>query len=98
MLFQRAIIQPINLRVDHVMASHAFLPLMSATDYLAGELESQIRHEYIAGYAYAMSGASERHNFISGNLYSALRQFFRGGAAARRRFAGGQKRYAGRWK
>jgi len=52
------------------------LPL-TAAEYLAGELVAQQKHEYVAGTAYAMSGASVRHNRIAtnvtGTLYSQLR-------------------------
>lgn len=34
-------------------------------DYLAGELLSDIRHEYIDGEVYAMAGAHKDHNIIS---------------------------------
>ncbi len=40
--------------------------------YLEGELESQIRHEYVDGETYAMVGASDRHGLIAGNLHTAL--------------------------
>lgn len=41
-------------------------------DYLQGELQSDIRHEYAYGRVYAMSGASERHNLVAGNLFARL--------------------------
>ena len=43
------------------------LPLCIA-DYLQGEQESQVRHEYVAGQVFAMAGAGEAHNRIAGNL------------------------------
>jgi Uma2 family endonuclease len=55
------------------------LPL-SFADYLAYEQRGDIRHEYVAGYAYAMAGASEAHNRIAGNLYFHLRAAARGGS------------------
>lgn len=45
--------------------------------YLADELLREVRHEYLGGYVYAMSGASGHHNVISGNLYIALTQHYR---------------------
>jgi len=51
---------------------------LSRKDYLEGELESDIRHEFYDGYVYAMAGAGAKHNIISGNLFSALRQKSRG--------------------
>ncbi|MCU0754935.1 MAG: Uma2 family endonuclease [Xanthomonadales bacterium] len=43
-------------------------PLITLSEYLEGELVSQVRHEYAHGRVYAMSGASERHNSIALNL------------------------------
>lgn len=37
-------------------------------DYLEGELLSSVRHEYIDGEVYAMTGASSSHNRIVSNL------------------------------
>jgi len=51
---------------------------VSVEEYLEGEERSEVRHEYIGGEVYAMSGGSEAHNLISGNLYAAIRQHLRG--------------------
>jgi len=51
----------------------AHTTLISVDDYLAGELQSEVRHEYVAGQVYAMVGASDRHGLIAGNLFAALR-------------------------
>jgi len=45
--------------------------------YLLDELTRTIRHEYLGGTAYAMSGGSAHHNLIAGNLYVALRQHYK---------------------
>jgi Uma2 family endonuclease len=45
---------------------------LSVDAYLEGELESQVRHEYVDGEVYAMVGASDRHGLIAGNLHTAL--------------------------
>jgi Uma2 family endonuclease len=45
---------------------------LTEADYLALEHESEIKHEYVGGTVYAMSGASLRHNLIAGNLVTAL--------------------------
>jgi Uma2 family endonuclease len=42
---------------------------MSAVDFLAREENSRIKHEYVDGEIYAMSGASRRHQLLLGNLY-----------------------------
>jgi Uma2 family endonuclease len=52
--------------------------LLGLEDYLAGELGSEIRHEYLGGAVYAMAGASTEHNTIAGNLFAALRAHLRG--------------------
>jgi Uma2 family endonuclease len=52
---------------------------VSSDDYLSGEHRREVRHEYVAGTIYAMAGASEAHNELSGNLYTALRSHLRGG-------------------
>jgi Uma2 family endonuclease len=43
--------------------------LISVEDYLTGELNSDIKHELIDGYVYAMAGASANHDRIAGNIY-----------------------------
>ncbi len=50
---------------------------LSVEEYLAGELTSEIRHEYINGQVHAMVGASDRHNLIAGNLFVLLRPLAR---------------------
>lgn len=51
---------------------------ISIEDYLAGELLSDIKHEYIDGQVYAMSGASRNHDRIALNIGSELRTHLRG--------------------
>lgn len=51
---------------------------VSPAEYLAGERESETKHEYIDGEVYAMAGASEAHNLIVGNLVGELRARLRG--------------------
>ena len=48
--------------------------LLSVDEYLAGELESQVRHEYVDGEVYAMVGASDRHGLVTLNLAGLLSQ------------------------
>lgn len=45
---------------------------ISEGEYLAGELISDIKHEYIDGEVYAMTGASANHGRIVGNLFARL--------------------------
>ena len=46
---------------------------ISENDYLEGELISDVKHEYIDGIVYAMAGASTKHNLISSNILSELK-------------------------
>jgi Uma2 family endonuclease len=41
---------------------------ISEEDYLEGELASEVKHEYIDGYVYAMAGVSRNHNRITNNI------------------------------
>ncbi|HMF56137.1 MAG TPA: Uma2 family endonuclease [Pyrinomonadaceae bacterium] len=45
---------------------------LSVADYLNGERDGAVRHEYVGGQAYAMAGASARHNRIAGNIFARL--------------------------
>lgn len=54
------------------------LPRMSVSDFLAFERDSEIRHELVDGYLYAMTGASDRHEEIAANLLSAVHQHLQG--------------------
>ena len=42
--------------------------LILEDDYLKGELESDVKHEYINGYVYAMAGAKEQHNRLTSTM------------------------------
>ena len=54
--------------------------LTSFDEYLEFEGSSQVRHEYVDGFLFAMAGASDPHNLIAGNIFSALRVAARGTA------------------
>ncbi|MFT5161454.1 MAG: Uma2 family endonuclease [Alteromonadaceae bacterium] len=45
--------------------------------YLAAELNSDIKHEYIDGNVYAMSGASKNHRTLCGNIFSLLHNYLK---------------------
>ena len=52
--------------------------LISEADYLAGELVSTVKHEYLGGILHAMAGAGNQHNDIVVNITSALHARLRG--------------------
>jgi Uma2 family endonuclease len=52
---------------------------MTFEEYLQFEEQSRIRHEYIAGEIFAMSGATKRHNRIAGRFYHAFAGHLKGG-------------------
>lgn len=52
--------------------------LISPEDYLAGELNSPIKHEYLGGVVHAMAGAKNVHNQIAGNVFGAMHGRLRG--------------------
>jgi Uma2 family endonuclease len=52
---------------------------MSEAEYLAMERASEIKHEYLDGYAYAMAGASDAHNIICAYTLISLGSQLRGG-------------------
>jgi Uma2 family endonuclease len=54
------------------------LRLVSVEDYLAGELTSPVKHEYLGGVVSAMAGARNAHNLIATNALGALHARLRG--------------------
>ncbi len=54
------------------MTSTAEKIALSAEGYLAMERASDIRHEYMDGEIFAMTGASRKHNLINGNVFASL--------------------------
>ncbi len=50
---------------------------ISEQDYLEGEKTSDIKYEYMDGYVYAMSGASNNHNLIAGNVFLAFANYLK---------------------
>jgi Uma2 family endonuclease len=61
-----------------MMIAQAQLQGMTVPEYLAWEAEQPLRHEYINGEVYAMTGGTLPHNDIAVNLTSALRNALRG--------------------
>src|SRR6266446_5258323 len=60
------------------MSTTRKLNLVSIDDYLAGELISPVKHEYLGGVVYAMAGARNAHNIITGNVFGSLHARLRG--------------------
>jgi Uma2 family endonuclease len=54
------------------------LAYLSAETYLAEEEISPIKHEYVDGQVYAMTGGTDHHNAIAGNLFAILKNHLRG--------------------
>src|SRR3989449_10050858 len=52
--------------------------LVSVDEYLAGELVSPVKHEYLGGVVYAMAGARNVHNLIASNVLGSLHTRLRG--------------------
>lgn len=48
-------------------------PDATIEEYLQGELQTDIKHEYLAGQIVAMGGASDRHGLIAGELFALLK-------------------------
>jgi Uma2 family endonuclease len=54
------------------------LGYVSVEDYLATELTSDVKHEYLGGYLYAMAGGRVAHNLIASNVLGSLFGSLRG--------------------
>lgn len=52
---------------------------VSVEDYLEGEKVSEVKHEYMDGQVYAMTGTTRRHNEVVFNLTAALKARAKGG-------------------
>lgn len=54
-------------------------PRMTPAEYLAFDRASEIKHELINGYVYAMTGASQNHNLIVSSIIATLYRKLRTG-------------------
>lgn len=52
--------------------------LITPEEYLAGELRSPVKHEYLGGVVHAMAGATNLHNQLVGNVFLGLGSRLRG--------------------
>ena len=60
------------------MTQPASLAHYTFEDYLEWENRQPLRHEFVGGEVFSMTGASDLHNEVAGNLYTLLRQQLRG--------------------
>ncbi len=60
------------------MSAAAKPQLVSVEDYLAGENASQVKHEFLGGYVYAMAGGTNAHNRIASNVLGAFHAGLKG--------------------
>lgn len=60
------------------MALPAEKSSLSYEDYLALEKETDTRHEFLNGEAWAMAGGTSQHSDLKGNIYTFLRNALRG--------------------
>lgn len=60
------------------MAQSSKIPDLTVEEYLFQEERGNVRHEYVNGQIFAMSGATEAHNMICGNLYALLHNHLKG--------------------
>lgn len=44
-------------------------PRMTEEEYLRAEESAKVRHEYVNGFVFSMSGSTDAHNIICGNLF-----------------------------
>lgn len=60
------------------MRNTATVKTMSEQEYLHSEAQAKLKHEFVQGHIFAMSGSTAAHNIISGNLFAALHSKLRG--------------------
>lgn len=51
---------------------------IAVEDYLKAEETTPVKHEYVDGRVFAMSGANKRHNIIAGDIFAKLLGFLDG--------------------
>ena len=57
---------------DMTMSTAPRMPRVSVEEYLAGEASSAIKHEYVDGRIYAMSGRKNAHNRLASRVLVSL--------------------------
>jgi Uma2 family endonuclease len=51
---------------------------VTVEEYLKSEETAAVKHEYVDGRVFAMTGANRRHNIITGNIFTVLHGFLDG--------------------
>jgi Uma2 family endonuclease len=74
---QRSVKKAAKTEMDEMTPAKK-LNLLGVADYLAGELISPIKHEYLDGVVYARADARNTHNIIATNIVGALYTRLRG--------------------
>jgi Uma2 family endonuclease len=54
------------------MSALKLLETISVEEYLEGEKDASIKHEYVDGRVFALAGASDTHNRVAGNIFAQL--------------------------
>ena len=54
------------------MSTARVFDFISADEYLEGEKNASIKHEYVRGRVFALAGASDDHNRVAGNIFALL--------------------------
>ncbi|MBC7966431.1 MAG: hypothetical protein H7Z17_10980, partial [Fuerstia sp.] len=62
----------IACNLEFMMSTVRKIDFISVEEYLAGEQQSSVKHEYVAGLVYAMVGARNAHNIIASNALGSL--------------------------
>jgi len=66
-----------QLKVSEMSVAEKY-SFLTVEDYLKAEESAKVRHEYIDGRVFAMTGANRRHNKIAGNIFAKLHSFLEG--------------------
>jgi Uma2 family endonuclease len=72
---------PFLLKEQTMSTGNAMLTenfLITAEAYLKGEIDADVKHEYVNGRVFAMTGASRKHNLITGNIFAILHSHLSG--------------------
>jgi Uma2 family endonuclease len=65
--------------MEELMSSIAARTYLTPEEYLAFERKAITKHEYLSGEIVAMSGASNAHNLITGDIFAELHGQLKGG-------------------